>query len=96
MRKKVTVVGAGNVGATLAHRLVDKQLADVVLIDILEGVPQGKGLDLLEAGPDRGLRRQDQGDQRLRGHGELRPGGDDGGLPAQARHEPRRPAEGEL
>ena len=54
MRKKVTVIGAGNVGATLAHRIVDKQLADVVLIDILEGVPQGKGLDLLEAGPIEG------------------------------------------
>src|SRR5438093_6327074 len=51
MRKKVTVVGSGNVGATVAHRLADKQLADVVMIDILEGVPQGKGLDLLEAGP---------------------------------------------
>ena len=51
MRKKVTVVGAGNVGATVAHRLVDQELADVVLIDILEGIPQGKGLDLLEAGP---------------------------------------------
>ncbi len=51
MRKKITVIGAGNVGATLAHRIVDKQLADVALIDILEGVPQGKGLDLLEAGP---------------------------------------------
>ena len=54
MRKKVTVIGAGNVGATLAHRIVDKQLADVVLIDILEGVPQGKCLDLLEAGPIEG------------------------------------------
>src|ERR1700687_3557916 len=54
MRKKVTVVGSGNVGATVAHRLVDKQLADVVMIDILEGVPQGKGLDLLEAGPIEG------------------------------------------
>ncbi|HEY6293039.1 MAG TPA: malate dehydrogenase [Terriglobia bacterium] len=54
MRRKVTVVGAGNVGATTAHRLVDKQLADVVLIDILEGVPQGKGLDLLESGPIEG------------------------------------------
>jgi len=51
MRKKVTVVGAGNVGATTAQRLVDKGLADVVLIDILEGIPQGKGLDLLESGP---------------------------------------------
>jgi len=54
MRKKVTVVGSGNVGATVAHRLADKQLADVVMIDILEGVPQGKGLDLLEAGPVEG------------------------------------------
>ena len=54
MRKKVTIVGAGNVGATLAHRLADKEMADVVLIDILEGIPQGKGLDLLEAGPVEG------------------------------------------
>jgi malate dehydrogenase len=54
MRKKVTVVGSGNVGATVAHRLADQQLADVVLIDILEGIPQGKGLDLFEAGPIEG------------------------------------------
>jgi malate dehydrogenase len=54
MRRKVTVIGSGNVGATVAHRLADKQLADVVLIDILEGIPQGKGLDLLEAGPIEG------------------------------------------
>lgn len=54
MRKKITVVGSGNVGATLAHRLADKQLADIVLIDILEGVPQGKGLDLLQSGPIEG------------------------------------------
>jgi malate dehydrogenase len=54
MRKKVTVVGAGNVGATVAHRLADKQLADIVLTDILEGVPLGKGLDLLESGPIEG------------------------------------------
>src|SRR5947199_9835163 len=51
MRKKVTVVGAGNVGATTAHWIAGKELADVVLIDIVEGVPQGKGLDLLEAMP---------------------------------------------
>ncbi|MDD5544936.1 MAG: malate dehydrogenase [Acidobacteriia bacterium] len=51
MRKKITVVGAGNVGATTAQRIVDKRLADVVLIDILEGIQQGKGLDLLESGP---------------------------------------------
>ena len=51
MRKKVTIVGAGNVGATAAHWLAEKELADVVLIDVIEGVPQGKGLDLLEAMP---------------------------------------------
>ena len=51
MRKKVTIVGSGNVGATAAHWIVSKELADVVLIDIVEGVPQGKGLDLLEAMP---------------------------------------------
>src|SRR5512140_963841 len=51
MRKKVTVVGSGNVGATGAHWIAAKELADVVLIDILDGVPQGKALDLLEAMP---------------------------------------------
>src|SRR6476620_2172550 len=51
MRKKVTIVGAGNVGATAAHWVASKELANVVLIDVLEGVPQGKGLDLLEAMP---------------------------------------------
>jgi malate dehydrogenase len=51
MRNKVTVVGSGNVGATAAHWIASKELADVVLIDIVEGVPQGKGLDLLEAMP---------------------------------------------
>jgi malate dehydrogenase len=51
MDKKVTVVGAGNVGATAAQRLVEKALCDVVLVDIIEGVPQGKALDLTEAAP---------------------------------------------
>jgi malate dehydrogenase len=51
MRKKVTIVGAGNVGATAAHWIASKELADVVLIDVIEGVPQGKALDLLEAMP---------------------------------------------
>jgi malate dehydrogenase len=46
MRKKATVVGSGNVGATAAMRLAEKELADVVLIGILEGVPAGKALDL--------------------------------------------------
>lgn len=51
MRPKVTVVGAGNVGATTAQRIADAELADVVLTDIVEGIPQGKGLDMLEACP---------------------------------------------
>jgi malate dehydrogenase len=51
MVNKVTVVGAGNVGATAAQRLAEKELCDVVLIDIIEGVPQGKALDLAEAAP---------------------------------------------
>src|SRR6202044_3613518 len=51
MRKKVTIVGSGNVGATAAHWIAAKELADVVLLDVVEGVPQGKALDLLQAMP---------------------------------------------
>jgi len=54
MRKKVTVVGSGNVGASCAVRLADKGLADVVVVDVLEGIPQGKALDILEASPVEG------------------------------------------
>ena len=50
-RSKITVVGAGNVGATLAQRLAERGYADVVLVDIVEGLPQGKALDMLQAGP---------------------------------------------
>jgi len=50
-RRKVTVIGAGNVGATTAQRIAESGLADVVLVDIVEGLPQGKGLDLAEAAP---------------------------------------------
>src|SRR5687768_18411773 len=55
MRKKVTVIGAGNVGANCAVNIAYKELADVVLVDVVEGVPQGKGLDLLESGPVEGF-----------------------------------------
>src|ERR1039457_3034130 len=51
MRKKVSIVGAGNVGATAAHWVSHKELPDVVLSDVVEGIPQGKALDLLEAMP---------------------------------------------
>src|ERR1700685_3342441 len=54
MRKKVTVVGGGNVGASCAVHLSLKELADVVLVDVVEGVPQGKGLDMLQMGPIEG------------------------------------------
>jgi len=49
--KKVSVIGSGNVGATTALLIAERELADVVLVDIIEGVPQGKGLDMLQAGP---------------------------------------------
>src|ERR671934_27726 len=51
MRKKITIVGSGNVGSTAAQWMASKELGDIVLIDIISGVPQGKGLDLLEAMP---------------------------------------------
>jgi malate dehydrogenase len=51
MRSKVTVVGAGNVGASCAQRVAEKGYADVVLVDIIEGMPQGKALDILQSGP---------------------------------------------
>ncbi len=61
MRNKVTVVGAGNVGASAAQRIAEKHLADVVLIDVVEGIPEGKALDLWESAPVEGY------DSRLRG-----------------------------
>ena len=54
MNRKVTVIGAGHVGATAARGIADRELADVVLLDILEGIPQGKGLDMFEACPIEG------------------------------------------
>ena len=57
MRRKITVVGAGNVGATTAQRLAERDYADVVLVDIVEGMPQGKALDLNQAGPVVGTSR---------------------------------------
>lgn len=51
MRKKVAIVGAGNVGASCAQRIAEKGYADVVLVDIIEGLPQGKALDMLQSGP---------------------------------------------
>ena len=50
-RKKISVIGAGNVGATAAFLIAQKQLGDVVMVDIVDGVPQGKALDMAQAGP---------------------------------------------
>ena len=55
MRKKITIIGAGNVGATAAHWAVVRGLGDVVLLDVVEGVPQGKALDLWQSGPVEGF-----------------------------------------
>ncbi len=55
MRKKITIIGAGNVGATAAHWAAAKGLGDVVLLDVAEGIPQGKALDLLQCGPVEGF-----------------------------------------
>ena len=58
MRKKITIIGAGNVGATAAHWAVVRGLGDVVLLDLIEGVPQGKALDLWQSGPVEGFSHQ--------------------------------------
>src|SRR5262245_65194147 len=55
MRPKITIVGAGFVGSTAAHWIAAKELGDIVMVDIIEGIPQGKGLDLLEASPIEGF-----------------------------------------
>src|SRR5262249_58093692 len=60
-RPKISVVGAGNVGASVAQYAVEKELGDVVLVDVIEGIPQGKALDLAQAGPVHGY------DSRLAG-----------------------------
>ncbi|MFQ5608200.1 MAG: malate dehydrogenase, partial [Candidatus Zixiibacteriota bacterium] len=54
MNKKVGIIGAGNVGASCAQYMAEANIADVVLLDIIEGIPQGKALDLTQAGPVRG------------------------------------------
>jgi hypothetical protein len=54
-RKKIALIGAGNIGGTLAHLAAAKALGDVVLFDVVEGVPQGKALDLSQCGPVEGF-----------------------------------------
>ena len=94
-RTKITVVGAGNVGATTAQRLAERDYADVVLVDIVEGLPQGKALDLNQAGPVVGYEPNVVG---TNGYEET--AGSDicvitSGLARKPGHEPRRPAQDE-
>ncbi len=65
MNKKIAVVGAGNVGASCAMYLAEANFADVVMVDIIEGVPQGKGLDLTQAGPVRGYNAMVKGTNKF-------------------------------
>ncbi len=65
MNKKIAVIGAGNVGATTAMYLAEANFADVVMVDIIEGVPQGKGLDLSQAGPVRGYNAMITGSNKM-------------------------------
>ena len=91
-RKKIALIGSGMIGGTLAHLAAKKEMGDVVLFDIAEGMPQGKALDLQPVRPDRRLRREDHRHQRLCRH--RRRGRDHRHRrrAAQAGHEPRRPA----
>ena len=97
MNRKVTVVGgAGNVGATVARGVAEKQLADVVVIDIADQKAAGVALDMLEACPIWGSDSRVLGDRRLRRERGLRRRRHHVGRAAQAWHEPRRSAEREL
>ena len=91
-RTKITVVGAGNVGATTAQRLAERDYADVVLVDIVEGLPQGKALDLNQSGPGDRLRADRGRHERLRGDRRVEHLRHHVGPRAHAGHEPRRPA----
>ena len=92
-RPKITVVGAGNVGATTAQRLAERDYADVVLVDIVEGLPQGKALDLNQCGPVVGLRAQRRRHERLRGDRRVGHLHRHVGPCPHAGNEPRRPPE---
>ena len=92
MRSKVTVVGAGNVGATTAQRIHQLGYADVVLVDVVEDLPQGKSLDMLESGPVLGTDAGIVGSNDYLASAGFRRGGHHRRHRTQARHEPRRPA----
>ena len=91
-RNKIALIGAGQIGGTLAHLIGLKELGDVVLFDIAEGIPQGKSLDIAQSSPVDRLRRQTHRRQFLRGDRRRRRLHRHRRRAAQARHEPRRSA----
>ena len=88
-RPKVSVIGAGMVGGAVAQYLALRDYADIVLVDIVEGLPQGKALDLAETAPVLGYDSSHHRRQRIRGDGRLRRRGHHLRDRAQAGHEPR-------
>ena len=91
-RKKIALIGAGNIGGTLAHLAATKELGDIVLFDVVEGVPQGKALDLSQCGPIEGFDAKLKGTQRLCRHRGRRRHHRHRRRRPQAGHEPRRSA----
>ena len=87
-RKKIALIGAGMIGGTLAHLIGLKELGDVVLFDIVEGVPGGKSLDISQAGAVEGFDCKIQADQRLCGHRGRRRHHHHCRRAAKTRHEP--------
>ena len=85
-RNKIALIGAGNIGGTLAHLAAAKELGDIVLFDVVEGVPQGKALDLSPCGPIDGFDAKLKGSQRLCRHQ---------GRRRDHRHRRRRPQAGD-
>ena len=90
-RNKIALIGAGNIGGTLAHLIGLKELGDVVLFDVFGGVAAGKALDIMQSGPVDGFDAADDGRVRLRRHQGRRRGDRHRRLPAHPRHVPRRP-----
>ena len=88
-RKKIALIGAGQIGGTLAHLAGLKELGDVVMFDIAEGIPQGKGLDLAESSPVDGFDAAYKGTQILHGYCRRRCRHRHRRCAAQAGHEPR-------
>ena len=87
-RKKIALIGAGQIGGTLAHLIGLKELGDVVLFDIQEGIPDGKALDIAESSPVDGFDVRYRGRAVLRSDQRRRRDHRDGGRAAQAGHEP--------